>query len=129
MIIIPFPDLPVFKLRYSLAHGIVLCLSSFIFYFRSALIKKVSNFLAVIAPAFVLINSFTGLSRMSHIWTVIKPTSATKSSTWSEILVLVHAISFVSRIGKVLTPRSVCPIILVSPVVPCILCALALISK
>ena len=130
IIIIPFLDLPVFKLRYYLAHGIVSCLSSFIFYFLSALTYKVSsNFLAVIASAFVFIDSFTGHSRTLHIWTVIKPTSATKSSTWSEVSVLVHAISFVNPIGKVLTCRSECPIILVSPVVPYILHALAPISK
>ena len=129
IIIIPFLDLPVFKLRCSLTHGIISHLSPFIFYFLSALITKVSNFLAVITPAFVLVYSFAGNSRTSHIWTVVKPAPASKSFTWSKVLVFIHTISFVTPIGKVLIPRSECPIIWVSPVVPHILCTLAPISK
>ena len=129
IIIILFLDLPVFKLRCSLTHGIISCLSPFIFYFLSALINKVPNFLAVITPAFVLFYSFAGNSRMSHIWTVVKPAPASKSSTWSKVSVLIHTISFVTPIGKVLTPRLECPIIWGSPVVPYILCTLAPFSK
>ena len=129
IVIIPFLNLPVFKLRYSLAHRIVLCLSPFIFNFRGAFTNKMSNFLAVIASAFILINSSTSHPRASYIWTVIKPASATKSTVWSKVLVLVHAISFVTPIGKILTPRLECPIILVSSVVSYIPCPLAPISK
>ena len=129
IVIIPFLDLPVFKLRYSLAHRIVSRLSPFIFNFLGAFTNKMSNFLAVIAPAVILINGSTSHPRALYIWTVIKPASATKSSTWSEVLVLIHAISFVTPIGKVLAHRSKCPIILASPVVSYILCPLAPISK
>ena len=129
IVIIPFLDLSVFKLGYSLAHRIVSRLSPLIFNFLGAFTNKVSNFLAVIAPAFILINGSTSHPRASQIWTVIKPASATKSSSLSEVLVLVYAISFVTPIGKVLVPRSICPIILVSPVVSYILCPLAPISK
>ena len=129
IVIIPFLDLPVFKLRYSLAHRIVSHLPPFIFDFLGAFTNKMSNFLVVIAPAFILINGSTSHSRVSHIWTVIKPASATKSAIWSKVSVLVHAISFFTPIGKFLAPWSKCPIILVSPVVSYILCPLALISK
>ena len=129
IVIIPFLDLPVFKLRCSLAHRIVSHLSPFIFNFLGAFTNKMSNFLAVIAPAFILINGSTSHTRASHIWTVIKPASATKSAIWSKVSVLVHAISFVTPIGKVLAPRSKCPIIPVSPHVSYILCPLAPISK
>ena len=123
IVIIPFLDLPVFKLRYSLAHRIVLRLSPFIFNFLGAFTNKVSNFLAVIASAFILINGSTSHPMASHIWTVIKPAAATKSTIWSKVSVLVHAISFIAPIGKVLAPRSKCPIILVSLVVSYIFCA------
>ena len=129
IVIIPFLDLPVFKLRYSLTHKIVLHLYPLIFNFLGAFTNKVSNFLAVIAPVFILINGSTSHPRASHIWTVIKPASGTKSAIWSKVSVLVHAISFVTPIGKVLAPRSKCLIILVSPVVSYILCPLAPISK
>ena len=129
IIFIPFLDLPVFKPRYSLAHRIVSCLSPFILNFLGAFTDKMSNFLAVIASAFILINSSTSHPRASYIWTVIKPASASESTSWSKVSVLVHDISFVTSIGKILTPRLECPIILVSPVVSYILCPLALISK
>ena len=129
IVIIPLLDLPVFKLRYSLVHSIVLHLSPFIFNFLSTFTNKMSNFLAVIASAFILINSSTSHPRASYIWTVIKPTSASESTIWSKILALVHAISSVTPIGKILTPRPECPIILVSSVVPYILCPLTLIPK
>ena len=129
IVIIPLLDLPVFKLRYSLAHRIVSCLSPFIFNFLSTFTNKMSNFLAVIASAFILINSSTSHPRASYVWTVIKPAFASKSTIWSKISVLVHAISFVTPIGKILTPRPECPIILVSSVVSYILCPLTPISK
>ena len=129
IIFIPFLDLPVFKLRYSLTHRIVSCLSPFILNFFGAFTDKMSNFLAVIASTFILINSSTSHPRVSYIWTVIKPASASESTSWSKVLVLVHAISFVTSIGKILTPRLECPIILVSPAVSYILCPLALISR
>ena len=103
IVIIPFLDLPVFKLRCSLIHGIISCLSPFIFYFLSALINKVSNFFAVITPAFVHVYSFAGNSRMSHICTFVKPVPASKPSTWSKVWVFIHTISFVTPISKVLT--------------------------
>ena len=80
IVIIPFLDFPVFKLRYSLAHGIVLHFSPFIFNFLGTFTNKVSNFLAVIALAFILINGSTSHPRASHIWTVIK-------SAWSKVSV------------------------------------------
>ena len=129
IVIIPLFYLPVFKLRYSLAHSIVSCLPPFIFNFLSTFTNKMSNFLAVIASAFILINSSTSHPRVLYIWTVIKPASASESTIWSKVLVLVHTISFVSLIGKILTPRRVCPIILVSSVVSYILCPLTPISK
>ena len=129
IVIIPLLDLPVFKLSYSLAHSIVSCLSPFILNFLSTFTNKMSNFLAVIASAFILINSSTSHLRASYIWAVIKPASASESTIWSEVAVLVHAISFVTPIGKILTPRPECPIILVSSVVSDILCPLTPISK
>ena len=129
IVIIPLFYLPVFKLRYSLAHSIVSRLPPFIFNFLSTFTNKMSNFLAVIASAFILINSSTSHPRVLYIWTVIKPASASESTIWSKVSVLVHTISFVSLIGKILTPRLVCPIILVSSVVSYILCPLTPISK
>ena len=129
IVIIPLLDLPVFKLGYSLDHRIVLCLSPFIFDFLSTFTNKMSNFLAVIASAFILINSSTSHPRPSYIWTVIKLASASESIIRSKISVLVHAISSVTPIGKILTPTPECPIILVSSVVSYILCPLTPISK
>ena len=63
IIVIPFLDLPVLKLRCSLAHGIVSHLSPVIFHFLSALMNKMSNFFAVITSAFVLVHGFAGNSR------------------------------------------------------------------
>ena len=127
IVVISLLDLPVFKLRYSLSHSIVSCLSPFIFYFLSTFTNKMPNFLVVIALAFILINSSTSHPRASYIWAVIKP--ASESAIWSKVLVLVHTISFVSLIGEILTPRPECPIILVSSVVSYVLCPLTPISK
>ena len=129
IVIIPLLDLPVFKLRYSLAHRIASPLSPLIFNFLSTFTNKMSNFLTVIASAFILINSSTSHPRASYIWTVIRPTSASESTIWSKVSVLVHTISLVSLIGKILTPRPECSIILVSSVVSYVLCPLTPISK
>ena len=129
IVIIPLLDLPVFKLRCSLAHTVVPHLSPFIFNFLSTFTNKMSNFLAVITSAFILINSSASHPRASYIWAVIKPASASKSTIWSEVSVLIHAISFVTPIWKILTPRPECPIFLVSSVVSCVLCRLTPISK
>ena len=129
IVIIPLLDLPVFKLRYSLTHRVVPHLSPFIFNFLSTFTKKMSNFLAVITSVFILINSSTSHSRASYIRAIIKPASASKSTIWSKVSVLIHAISFFTPIGKILTPRPECPIFLVLSVVPCVLCRLTPISK
>ena len=129
IVIIPLLDLPVFKLRYSLAHRVVPGLSPFIFNFLSTLTNKMSNFFAVITSAFILIYSSTSHPRASYIRAVIKPASASESTIWSEVSVLIHAISFVTPIWKILTPRPECPIVLILSVVSWVLCRLTPISK
>ena len=129
IIIIPFSDLPVFKLRCSLTHGIISCLSPVIFYFLSALTDKMSNFFAVITSAFVLIYSFTSNSRMPYIWAVIKSAPAPKSSVWFRVSIWVCPIFLIAPIIKILTPRSECAIILIPSVISCILSTLASIFK
>ena len=129
IVIIPFLDLSVFKLRCSLTHGIISCLSPVIFYFLSALTDKMSNFLAVITSAFVLIYSFTSNSRMLYIWAVIKSAPAPKSYIWFEVSVWVCPISLIAPIIKILTPRSKCAVIWIPSVVFCILSTLASIPK
>ena len=129
IVIIPLLDLPVFKLRYSLAHRVVPRLSPFVFNFLSTFTNKMSKFLAVMTSSFILINSSTSHPRALYVRAVIKPASASESTIWSEVSIVIHAISFVTPIGKILTPRPECPIVLVSSVVSCVLCLLTPISK
>ena len=112
-----------------LTRGIISHLSPVIFHFLSALINKMFNFFAVITSAFVLIYSLAGNSRALYIWAVVKPAPAPKSSTWFEVELQVCTVSLVNLIIKILSPRSECAIILVSSVVPYILCTLVLVSK
>ena len=129
IVIIPLLDLPVFKLRYSLAHRVVPRLSPFIFNFLITITNKMSKFLAVMTSAFILINNSTSHPRASYVRAVIKPASASESTIWPEISILTHAISFVTPIGEILTPRPECPIVLVLSVVSCVPCQLTLIPK
>ena len=129
IVIIPLLDLPVFKLRYSLAHRVVPRLSPFIFNFLITFTDKMSKFLAVMTSAFILIDSSTSHPRVSYVRAVIKPASASESTIWSKISILIHAISFVTPIGEILTPRPECPIVLVPSVVSCVPCRLTLIPK
>ena len=84
-----------------------------------------SNFLAVITSAFVLIYSFTSNSRMLYIWAVIKSAPAPKSYIWFEVSAWVCPISLIAPIIKILTPRSKCAVIWIPSLVFCILSTLA----
>ena len=129
IVIIPLLDLPVFKLRYPLAHRVVPRLFPFIFPFLSTFTNKMSKFFTVMTSAFVLINHSASHPRASYVGAIIKPASASKSTIWSEVSILIHAISLITSIGKILTPRPECPISLVSSVVSGILCRLTPIPK
>ena len=129
VVIIPFLDLQVFKLGCPLTHGTISRLSPVIFHFLCTLVDKMSNFFAVIAPAFVLVHSFAGNPRTLYVWAVVKPALAPKSPTRFKVLVLVCTVSLVTPVIKILTPRSECSIVLILSVDPYILCTLALVSK